>query len=112
MSDQYPVPRYAANIWVTGDVLWLGFPPLMEGGHGHSVQYPNTELGLSLALLAIRERSAGALSIGLRGSPTQYQVERSLVHDKNYNEVLRAMRKAKEKEMDPELASLMKEIGL
>ena len=111
MSD-YPVPTYAANIWVVGDELWLGFPPLVEGGHGHSVPFPCNERGLALALAAIRERSAGSLHIGLRGSPTRYQVEQDLKNDAKYNEVLRAMQEAKKPKLDPEMEALMADLGL
>ena len=113
MTD-YPVPRHAANIWVTGDTLWLGFPPLQESGHAHSVPFPRNPEGLRLAIEILAERSKGPLTIGNNGSPTKYQVERALVDDKRYNTLLRAIRedkaqKAKEK---AEATEFLRDLGL
>ena len=38
MSD-YPIPRYAASAWVTGETLWLSFPAIGVGEYGHSVPF-------------------------------------------------------------------------
>lgn len=89
MSD-YPVPGYAAQIWVTGDTLWLSFPSLV-GGQGHSVSLPANEIGFKHALIILRERNKGSLNIGLKGAPTKWDVEQQLKNDRRYNEILRAL---------------------
>lgn len=105
----YPVPSYAANIWVTGNTLWLSFPPTVAEGHSHSVPFPCTEKGLSLAISVLHEREKGCLKISNKSAPTRYQVERALANDRRYNEILRALNAPK---VDPEVEALMKEIGL
>lgn len=110
MSD-YPVPSYAASIWVTGDTLWLGFASPING-HAHSVPFPATDKGLKLAMTTLHEREKGRLLISQRGAPTRYEVERALHSDKRYNEMLKAMQEAKKPKLDPEVEALMKEIGL
>ena len=87
---QYPPPSYAAHIWWNAGQLMVGFPPV-DGHHtGHTVAFPINEAGLKLLVHTLRERSHGA-TIGAQGEPTTYQVERSLVKDKKYNEWLRVM---------------------
>lgn len=109
MSD-YPVPRYAAYVWVTGDTLWLGFPSPVEGG-SHSVPFPATDKGLKLAMSTLRERETSTrLEIANKAAPSRYQVERALVNDKRYNELLRALKVAPK--VDPEVEALMRELGL
>lgn len=112
MSD-YPVPSYAAQIWVAGDQLWLAFPSLVNG-HGHSVPFPANEIGLSLALETLKERSKGAISLGLRGSPTRHEIERRVREDSRYNTILREMsenKRASEAER-AEASKFLEELGL
>src|SRR5258708_23378695 len=37
MAEIYPVPKYAAYIWLTGNVLHIGLPPGEEAERGHTV---------------------------------------------------------------------------
>lgn len=108
--SEYPIPSYAAQIWVVGDTFWLAFPPTVADSRSHSVQFPVTEKGLQLAISILHEREKSCLSISTKGAPTRYQVERALVDDKRYNEILKALKKPKE--VDPAFEALMKEIGL
>ena len=111
MSD-YPVPKYAAYAWVSGDQLWLGFSSPLNG-HAHSVAFPATEKGLKLAIGTLREReNSTRLEIGFNGAPTKYQVERALADDKRYNEILRAMREAQKPKDSPELSAILAEMGI
>jgi len=108
MSD-YPLPSYAASVWVVGDQVHAGFD-------GHTVAFPNTETGLTLLLAVLRERARDNAfnKIGTKSSPTKYAVERALVNDKRYNELLRAMHAAKavsDTERQESIAWL-KELGL
>jgi hypothetical protein len=103
----YPLPSYAANIWIKGDQIWLGFD-------GHSVWFPANAKGMELMLATLRERSKSQLCIGQNGQPTQYQVERTLQRDKRWNEMLRIMRSSIEHtEKDrQESIEFLKELGL
>ena len=113
MSD-YPIPSYAASIWLVGDTIWLGFPPLGDGVQSHSAPFPANERGLALLLSTLRERGRGSLNIGLKGSPTRYQIERQLVQDAKYNGLLKAMKeaKAKQDEEKEKAIAFLKELGL
>ena len=108
MSD-YPLPSYAASIWIAGDQIQCGFD-------GHTVAFPNTEVGLTLLLAVLRERGRAGVSnvIGTPSSPTQYGVERALVNDRRYNELLRAMNAAKATSDAERAESIawLKELGL
>jgi hypothetical protein len=107
MSRDYPLPHYAANIWIAGDVIWLGFD-------GHSTHFPASIDGLRLLLATLKERTRGRVVIATNGQPTQYQVERTLQRDKRWADMLRIMRgvdeRAREKEQESE--DFLKELGL
>lgn len=107
MSD-YPLPSYAASIWIAGDQVHAAFD-------GHTVAFSNTVMGLKLLLGVLRERQHSTINcIGMESSPTRYQVERALVNDQRYNFLLREMNKAKvasEAEKAESIAWL-KELGL
>jgi len=113
MSD-YPIPSYAANIWIAGDLLWLGFPPIGDGVQAHSVSFPANERGLSLIIEILKSRRKGERMIGENGSPTRYQVERELVRDAKYNELLRALENSKKvtAEEAAEASAFLEELGL
>jgi len=71
----YPVPAYAATIWVSGDNLMVTFPP-QKGERSHTISLPISEGGLKTAVQIFRDRAhASDLRIANVGTPTQYQVE-------------------------------------
>lgn len=120
MSD-YPAPSYAATAWVTGNTLWLSFGPLAQGEKGHSVPY---EIDLpALRALASKDRAVRSVvlaletlatrhhhsSIGTKGSPVAYDIERALANDKKYIEWMRAIKRLTPEEVaegDKELREL------
>jgi hypothetical protein len=96
MTDKYPIPSYAAHIWIAGDKIWLGFPSPEAGVSKHSISVPNNEIGLGVALKILRARDVEDKHwLSTRGAPTRHQVERDLVRDKRYNELLRALEASK-----------------
>jgi len=72
----YPLPAYAANIWLAGDKLMLGFPET-RNSPGHAVALPATERGLQVALQLLHERMVlpAESKIGTRAEPTQAWIE-------------------------------------
>lgn len=112
--SHYPIPSYAASIWITGDHLWLGFPPISEGEQGHSVPYPLTNRGLLLAIETLKHRRRGERMLGEAGSPSRYQVERELYHDPKYNIILAALARGKEASAAEaqEAGKFLEELGL
>lgn len=101
-SADYPVPSFAAYIWLAGDKLCLGLPPADGRSRGHTVVIPLAKLNITrgqteweqengavdltrsvstvgfatlLQLLHQRERDGRIAPIGARGEPTQYQLE-------------------------------------
>ena len=113
MAD-YPIPDYAAYIWVAGDKVWIGFPPLGDLVQAHSVPFPATDKGLALLIRTLKERNQGLRHLGTNGSPTRYAVERELVNDRKYNGILKAMHAAKEKQAEEDAAAteFLKDLGL
>jgi hypothetical protein len=114
MSRDYPVPSYAANIWVTGDQIWIGL-------EGRSTPFPCTIPGMQLLITTLRERSRGSVSFAQNGAPTRYQVERTLQRDKRWNEMVRLMQARgsapanypnSKSSPDPELDAILKQAGL
>ena len=57
MSNSYPTPAYAATIWMAGDKIMLGFEAT-SSQPGHTIQVPNTEKGLAVALQILQARQA------------------------------------------------------
>ena len=107
----YPVPSHAAQVWVASDTLWLSFPPLPGNEFGHSVSFPASPKGLMAALETLVTRSRAAdLRLGFKGTPTQWEVEKSLKDDKKYNEWLATM-KVTEAERE-EAGKMLEELGL
>lgn len=115
MSETYPLPSYAANIWTIGDQLVLSFPSPLDAP-AHKVQFPNTEKGLALALQTLRERerSHQSLLLGTKGAPSIYQVERALAEDKKYRAWIAEMGEAKAiREAEAaDAEAMLKELGL
>lgn len=112
MTD-YPVPGYAAQIWIAGDELKLALPSPLDAP-SHTVTLPNNERGLALALQILREREHDFGTIGRASAPTQYMTERQLANDAKYNAMLRAMREgsAERQKEKAEAAAFLEEIGL
>lgn len=112
MND-YPLPSYAAHIWVAGDELKLAFPSPLDAPT-HVITLPNNEKGMALAIQILREREHEQQStIGRRGAPTQYMTERDLANDAKYNAWLKEMSKNSEerKREIAEADAFLKEIG-
>lgn len=74
----YPLPSYAASIWLSSDEIHLAFPSPLDAP-SHVVKFPANERGLALALAILRERSkiesATDALIGTKAAPVQYDVE-------------------------------------
>ena len=83
----YPVPSYAAHIWVIGDVIHLALPPLEGHEQGHTIRVPWNPKALDHLLRILRERETQKrpLNIATPAAPTQWDIE----------QVLKAMKKAK-----------------
>ena len=113
MSD-YPIPSYAAYIWAAGDRIWLGFPAMSDGTPPHSVPYPATERGLTLAVEALKARRVGDRTIGNHGAPTRHSIEVAASNDKKYKELLKAlaMNDEREKEEKAKAERFLEELGL
>lgn len=113
MSD-YPIPHYAAHIWVAGDTLWLGFPGTAEGVREHSVPFPITDKSIALVVETLRARERNRNWLGTKGAPTRYDVKKELQHDKKYNTLLRALRENKNKKEaeKAEAEAFLEELGL
>jgi len=76
MSEPYPLPGFAANIYASGDGLALC---LTDDGKGHTLQIPATEAGMKLLVQILRERRAARRPyIGQKASPVQYDIEHML----------------------------------
>ena len=94
---QYPLPSYAAHIWIAGDKIWLGFPGEKDGVREHSVPFPATDKGFSLILATIKARQEAPCAnwLGTRGAPCRHEIERQLANDKRYNAFIKATAEAK-----------------
>lgn len=114
--DDYPIPDYAAYIWIAGDQVCIGFPPTV-GTKAHTVKFPNTENGLLVALEVLRQRSRAPhaqLTIGHKCEPTSYMIERALAGDPKYKELLeeaKRMKDVSEKERQDSI-KFLEELGL
>ena len=80
-------PKEAAYIWIKGDQIMVAFPGTVVAD-GHTVPFPASIKGLE-AILAILRNRASRTDFASRGAPTRYAVERALVNDKRYNDLLR-----------------------
>jgi hypothetical protein len=104
----YPLPSYAASIWLDGETLWLAFPS--ASGRGHKVYLSADQYGLTCALRILREREihGGAAKLNEPSAPSQALL------DMYANALLRNQRvnKDKKQETAKEAAEFLKEIGL
>lgn len=102
MND-YPVPQHAAYVWIVGDELFLGLPPLPGNAQGHTVHFGADERGIKIILDVLRSRSTSLRSyIGTKGSPVQYDIEQ--IH-----KIMGKKRAEKEKDLEMDF---LEEIGL
>lgn len=106
MPESYPLPSHAASFWLSGDDLMIAFPPTGAEQRGHTVRLPTSVAGLQLALSVLRDRTAnGGKALGEPGTPSQYQLERALVHDKKYSSILKSLEQAKALDVEAKKAS-------
>lgn len=113
--SEYPLPRYAAYIWIAGDEIILAFPDVVNHpAPASTVKFPNNPKGLALALAILNERNKSSNVIGSIGAPVQYSIERALVNDRKYNEWLKAMQAANEVTAaeKAEATAFLEELGL
>ena len=73
----YPVPSYAANIWVVGNEIHLALPPLEGNKQGHTVVLPWNAKALDHLLRILRQRATQVrpLNIATPAGPTQWDIE-------------------------------------
>lgn len=76
MTQDYPLPHYAASIWCSGDRIMLAIPPRAGEARGHTLQFPNNAAGMTIILDILRERQReGYQPIGHKSAPVQYDVD-------------------------------------
>jgi len=81
MTPDYPLPTYAAYIWVAGDKLIVSFPPLKSSDrNSHTTILSADEVGAKVLLSVLTERArlTDKAAIGTKGSPVQYDVDTML----------------------------------
>ncbi len=80
----YPIPAYAATIWMAGNDIMLAFGETSTTP-GHTCRIPNTEKGMAVvvAILSARrnlpEGGSEASKIGTGAEPTQFNIEREML---------------------------------
>jgi len=107
----YPLPSYAASIWIAGDDLMIAFPGQGPESKGHTIKLPSSETGLKTALKIMRARShAEDLRLANKGTPSQWEAEQ----DMKYASWLKAMKKTKaaDAEEKAEAEAFLAELGL
>ena len=94
----YPIPSYAAHIWVAGDHFCVGFPGT-NGAREHVVEFPLTAKGLEVLATVLKSRDDREQTrwLATKGAPTGLDIERCLVNDKAYNEFLGRVERQREK---------------
>lgn len=106
----YPLPSYAAHIWLTGDEINLTFPSPLDAP-AHTVRFPANERGMKLALSILRDRASAdrsdSLKLGHKAAPTQYMTEA------RYREITASIArdKAATAQEQAEAEGLLKELG-
>lgn len=103
----YPIPSYAATVWLAGDKLAVSFPPLPGLDKSHTIQVPCTEEGIKALATVLRDREHGfdtaQAKLGTKGSPTQY----------NLAEMIKAMKVTRiEPKRDGSKITDIEELGL
>lgn len=110
----FPLPSYAAHIWIAGDEIKLVLPSPLDAP-AHVLTLPNNERGMERALAILREREHESHStLGKPSAPTQHQTDRALHNDARYNAWLREMREnSTERQREKaEAEQFLKDIGL
>lgn len=128
--NDYPLPDYTAYIWFSGDGLSISFPPTGPESKGSTITIPLSRLGLergmtgellpsqrgwAVLLQSLKDRSMNRFrSLGQRGTPSAYEVERALANDQRYTAILGAMNEAKSatKAEITESEDFLKELGI
>jgi hypothetical protein len=91
VSEKYPLPDYAVNVWVAGDNIMVAFPGTVTE-QGHTIKLPASAAGFQTIVRILRDRStARDLRLGNAGTPSQYDLEA----DQRYAVILRAMAQTK-----------------
>ena len=105
----YPLPSYAASIWLEGDTVWLGLPGETRG---HSVPVPATVEGLAqvLRILASREKAQRA-TIGTDAAPTRHMIEQAIARREKFRREREAKAEAKATPK-PSIDDTLRELGL
>lgn len=72
-----PLPKHAANIWLSGDTLILAFPNQRAEGRGHTTELRinSATLPTLISILRAREQSSNLDQIGRKECPTQYNLD-------------------------------------
>ena len=88
----YPVPSYAAHIWVVGNEIHLALPPLEGHKQSHTVVLPWNAKALDhlLHILRHRETQTRQQTVATPASPTQWDIE----------QVMKAMKKSPNKKLE------------
>lgn len=67
-------PPWAFSIWCNSDHIFAELPAI--GGHTvHTVKVPNNAEGIQKLLILAKSRNADS-KLGMRGDPTQWQIEK------------------------------------
>lgn len=112
---EYPLPSYAASIWVASDSLMLAFPGQGPEARGHTIRLPLSAGGLQAAIAILKDRAqAQDLRLSQRGTPSQYEAEAMLTNDAKYRAWLGAMSatRARAKAEKAEAEAFLAELGL
>ncbi len=80
--SNYPLPSYAASIWLANDRIQVAFPD--ERG-GHTISLPEGPKGLEVLMTALRQRAmqTSARTLGLSGTPSQQEADHLRMHSQS-----------------------------
>jgi hypothetical protein len=114
MTEPYPLPSHAVSVWAVGDELFVAFPGTVTD-KGHTVTFPATANGLQALVNILRRREASNdRRIANAAAPTQYQIERALVQDRKYAEIIAHLdrNRADRTAANAEAEALLADLGL
>ena len=124
MSERFPPPSYSCTVWTNGLALMVAFPgqhtiaiPLescgIEKTAGGSPLPSQRGWSVLLRLLNIRRMTSAKQTIGMRGAPVQYDIEKMLLAMQTSEELASHKTKQREKvEKQQDAAKFLDEIGL